>query len=78
MTNNKNMNTICLQENSKCKTEWIEKQCENLEFASKTNDSKNLFSKVKELKCGLGHKVHNINITDISGKLLTNQSDVKI
>ena len=57
--------------------DWIEKQCEDLEFASKTNDSSNLFSKVKELKCGLGHKVHNINIKDSSGKLLTNESDVK-
>ena len=57
--------------------DWIEKQCEDLEFASKTNDSRNLFSKVKELKSGLGQKVHNINIKDSSGKLLTNESDVK-
>ena len=59
------------------KMDWIEKQCKDLEFASKTNDSRNLLSKAKELKSGLGHKVHNINIKDGSWKLLTNKSDVK-
>ena len=48
-----------------------------MEFASKTNDSKNIYSKVKELKSGHVQKVHNINIKDSSGILITNENGVR-
>ena len=62
---------------NKCRYEWIERQSHELETANMQNDIRKLFGIVKEISGGVTHKVRNNIIKDETGKLLTNENDVK-
>ena len=62
---------------NKCRNEWIERQCHELETANLQNDTRKLFGKLKKISGGVTHKVRNNIIKDEAGQLLTNENDVK-
>ena len=62
---------------NKCRSEWIERQCLELETAYMQNDIRKLFGKVKDISGGETQKVRNNIIKVETGRLLTNENDVK-
>jgi hypothetical protein len=57
--------------------EWTEKHCLELETASRQNDLRKLFGKVKEISGGVALKARNSNVKDENGKLLTSDTQIK-
>jgi len=62
---------------TRCRQDWTQQQCAQLETASRKNDLRNLFSKVKEISGGLALKVRSANIKDETGKLLSSENEIK-
>lgn len=61
----------------RCRQDWTQQQCAELETASRKNDLRKLFSKVKEISGGLALKVRSANVKDETGKLLSSESEIK-
>jgi len=59
-----------------CRENWLNQICDEIEYSNKKGDLRAVYTKIKEVKGGLGLRSRNINVKDKDGNILSNTEDI--